>query len=384
MRPSSRLDQIPPYLFAAIERQIAEKRAAGIDVISLGIGDPDLPTPRTSSRRRRAPPTRRRTSTRATRASRLPRGGGRVLRGASASRSTRPPDRPAARRQGGHRPRRPGPAGPGRRGPGRRPRLSGVHRRPLLADGAAALIPLVPELGFPRPGGDPGGHLRRAKMIFVSYPNNPTGAVIEDDFFARLVAFARANDIVVVHDNAYADITYDGYVAPSFLATPGRHGGRRRDVQPLQELQHDRLALPAPSSATARSSTPTGASRPTWTPACSARCSAPRGGAQRLAGVRASRCAAIYQRRRDLLVRRAADGRHARRAAQGHHLPVGARARRLHLRELHRAGAGAGGRRRHAGGAYGPSGEGYVRLSLTVPDDRLEEAVRRIEERVRL
>ena len=58
-------------------------------------------------------------------------------------------------------------------------------------------------------------------MIFVSYPNNPTGAVIEDDFFARLVAFAREHDIVVVHDNAYADITFDGYVAPSFLETPG-------------------------------------------------------------------------------------------------------------------------------------------------------------------
>ena len=47
------------------------------------------------------------------------------------------------------------------------------------------------------------------------------GAVIEDDFFARLVAFAREHDIVVVHDNAYADITFDGYVAPSFLETPG-------------------------------------------------------------------------------------------------------------------------------------------------------------------
>src|ERR1035437_1084928 len=63
--------------------------------------------------------------------------------------------------------------------------------------------------------------LERAKMIFVSYPNNPTGAVIEDDYFARLVTFARTHDLVVVHDNAYADITYDGDIAPSFLQTPG-------------------------------------------------------------------------------------------------------------------------------------------------------------------
>ncbi len=67
-------------------------------------------------------------------------------------------------------------------------------------------------------------------MIFVSYPNNPTGAVIEDDFFARLVAFAREHDIVVVHDNAYADITYDGYVAPELPGDAGRQRRRRRDV----------------------------------------------------------------------------------------------------------------------------------------------------------
>ena len=83
-------------------------------------------------------------------------------------------------------------------------------------------LPLVPELGFqPDLEAIAPSVLAKARMIFVSYPNNPTGAVIEDDFFARLVAFAAEHDLVVVHDNAYADITYDGYVAPSFLETPG-------------------------------------------------------------------------------------------------------------------------------------------------------------------
>ena len=57
--------------------------------------------------------------------------------------------------------------------------------------------------------------------MFINYPNNPTGAVVPEGFFERVVAFAREHEILVVHDNAYSETTYDGYVAPSFLATPG-------------------------------------------------------------------------------------------------------------------------------------------------------------------
>ena len=57
--------------------------------------------------------------------------------------------------------------------------------------------------------------------MFLNYPNNPTGAVVPDGFFERVVELAREHEILVVHDNAYSETTYDGYVAPSFLATPG-------------------------------------------------------------------------------------------------------------------------------------------------------------------
>ena len=57
--------------------------------------------------------------------------------------------------------------------------------------------------------------------MFINYPNNPTGAVVPEGFFEMVVAFAREHEILVVHDNAYSETTYDGYVAPSFLATPG-------------------------------------------------------------------------------------------------------------------------------------------------------------------
>ena len=57
--------------------------------------------------------------------------------------------------------------------------------------------------------------------MFINYPNNPTGAVVPEGFFELVVSFAREHEILVVHDNAYSETTYDGYVAPSFLATPG-------------------------------------------------------------------------------------------------------------------------------------------------------------------
>ena len=79
--------------------------------------------------------------------------------------------------------------------------------------------------------------------MFVNYPNNPTGAIVPDGFFDRVVEFAREHDLLVVHDSAYSELTYDGYVAPSFLATPGRHGRRRGGVLALEGMEHDRLAL---------------------------------------------------------------------------------------------------------------------------------------------
>src|SRR4029077_4369936 len=63
--------------------------------------------------------------------------------------------------------------------------------------------------------------LARSRLMYLNYPNNPTGAVVPEGFFERVVEFARANEILVVHDNAYSEITFDGYRAPSFLATPG-------------------------------------------------------------------------------------------------------------------------------------------------------------------
>ena len=255
---------------------------------------------------------------------------------------------------------------------------------PALADGVAMHLPLVAELGFqPDLEAIPAETLERAKMIFVSYPNNPTGAVIEDDFFARLVAFARANDIVVVHDNAYADITYDGYVAPSFLATPGagdvgvevfslsksynmtgwRAGAVVGDREVVDAYWRLKTNLDSGMFAAVQ-----------------------RAAAAALTGPQdcVRDMCRVYERRRDLLVKALRSVGMQADPPKGTiylwvRVPEGYTSASFTQQVLEQADVVV-----TPGAAYGPSGEGYVRLSLTVPDERLEEAVRRIEERVRL
>jgi LL-diaminopimelate aminotransferase len=225
MRFSRRVQSLPPYLFAEIERKVAARRAAGADIISLGIGDPDTPTPAhivaALVEAAHDPACHQYPSNRGTLEFRTAvaafyerRFGVRLdpetevmpLLGAKEGLAhiclalLDQSDVCLA-------------ADPG---------YPVYTTGPLLADGHAVHMPLLAERGFqPDLEAVEPSVLAKAKMVFVGYPNNPTGAVIEDDFFARLVAFAKAHDLLVVHDNAYADITFDGYVAPSFLETPG-------------------------------------------------------------------------------------------------------------------------------------------------------------------
>ena len=118
---------------------------------------------------------------------------------------------------------------------------------------------LEPELGFmPDLGAIDEEVARQAKLMYLNYPNNPTGAIVPEGFFERVVDFARAYDILVVHDNAYSEISYDGYRAPSFLATPGAKDVGHRGLLAFQGLQHDRLALRGGCRQRARRSRPTG------------------------------------------------------------------------------------------------------------------------------
>ena len=225
MKPSNRLDRLPPYLFAELERKIAEKQAAGVDVISLGIGDPDTPTPaavvEALGRAAADPGTHRYPSNR----------GRPELREAFARFYRRrfgvelDPEREIVPALGakecvfninlafldaGDVALAADPGYPVYTG------------GPLLAGGEPALMPLVPELGFaPDLDAVPAGDAERARLLFLNYPNNPTGAVVRGGLFERAVEFARQHHVLVVHDASYTETTFDGYVAPSFLQTPG-------------------------------------------------------------------------------------------------------------------------------------------------------------------
>src|SRR5207245_322285 len=81
---------------------------------------------------------------------------------------------------------------------------------------------LDPERGFiPDLGAIDEDVARKSKLMYLNYPNNPTGAIVPDGFFERVVEFAHAYEILVVHDMAYSEIVFEGYRAPSFLSTPG-------------------------------------------------------------------------------------------------------------------------------------------------------------------
>ena len=93
---------------------------------------------------------------------------------------------------------------------------------PLLAGAEAVLMPLLPERGFAPDLDAIGGDVaERARLMYLNYPNNPTGAIVPDGLFERAVEFGREHDVLIVHDASYTETTFDGYVAPSFLETPG-------------------------------------------------------------------------------------------------------------------------------------------------------------------
>src|SRR2546430_16385720 len=95
-----------------------------------------------------------------------------------------------------------------------------------FGDGEVHFIPLRREMGFlPDLDAVPADVARRAKLMYLNYPNNPTAAVASGEFFAKVVRFSREHDIIVGHDAMYSELRFDGYRPPSFLETPGAMEG---------------------------------------------------------------------------------------------------------------------------------------------------------------
>jgi LL-diaminopimelate aminotransferase len=381
VRSSERLGRLAPYLFAELERKISEKQAQGIDVISLGIGDPDTPSP------------------------------GEVvaaLAAAAADPSThqypsnrgRPEFRDAV---AGFYERRFGveldPADeiipglgaketifnlslafldPGSCALASDPGYPVYSGGPLLAGADYVPMPLVPERGFaPDLTAISAEDAARARLMYLNYPNNPTGAVVPDGLFEQAVAFAKEHDVLVVHDASYTETTFDGYVAPSFLETPG-----------AKDVGVEVFSLSKGWNMTGwRTAAIVGnadAVQAYWK--LKTNIDSGMFEAIQLAAIAALEQAAdfprdmstIYKRRRDMVVSALQEIGVDVTAPRGTiyiwaPVPDGYTSASYCEHVLDEAGVVVS-----PGSSYGPSGEGFFRISLTVADERLSEAVERL------
>jgi LL-diaminopimelate aminotransferase len=225
MEQAQRIQKLPPYLFARIEQKVAEAKEKGIDVISLGIGDPDQPTPAhiiealkiaaDDASNHQYPSSvgmiDYRTSVADFYKRRFdvdldPKSEVVSLIGSKEGIANisycyiNPGDINLV----------PDPGYP----------VYGIGT--LLAGGEPYLMPLLEENDYlPDLTKIPSEIADKAKLMFINYPNNPTGATATLEFYADVVAFAKKHDLIVCSDAAYTEVTFDGYVAPSFLQVEG-------------------------------------------------------------------------------------------------------------------------------------------------------------------
>jgi len=383
MRLSRRIAQLPPYLFVEITRKIAEKRAAGIDVISFAIGDPDIPTPK------------------------------HIMESMHAA-----ADDPANHRY---------PESDGL--PELRHAIADWYQQrfgltfdadkevlPLIGskEGIANIayclidpgdVALVPDPGYPVyaigtmfAGGEPyymplkeeDGFLpdlnaipedvaKRAKVLWLNYPNNPTAAVADLAFFEEAVRFAKKYDIAICHDGPYSDVAYDGYKPVSFLQADGARdvGIEFHSLSKTFNMTGWRIGM-AVGNATLidalfriKSNVDSGINQAVQRMAITA-----------LEGPQdcIDEHNEIYQRRRDRVVEALqACGMRVQAPKASLYVwarvPDGFKSAELAARLIEDVGVVV-----TPGSGYGQYGEGYVRLSLTTADERVEEGVRRLHE----
>jgi len=222
---SDRINALPPYLFATIDEAKAKVKEKGVDVIDLGVGDPDQPTHQhivdSMCEAVRDPSTHRYPSYSGMPAFREAAARWcKETKGIDIDPATEALTMIGSKEGVAHIPLAflnpgdvalvPDPAYP-------------VYKiGTQFAGGVPHIMPLLEENDFlPDLDSIPKDVLEKTKLMFMNYPNNPTSATASLKFFEEVVDFAKENDIVIVHDNAYSDMVYDGYEAPSFLSVDG-------------------------------------------------------------------------------------------------------------------------------------------------------------------
>ncbi len=384
MQVADRLKKIPPYLFVTLRNKINKARAEGVDVINLGVGDPVDPTPQSVidelSRQAQIPINHQYPID--------------EEKGMLAFRQE--VARWYARRYGVEL----NPEGEvlgligskegchhfilGIVNPGdvvlmTDPGYPAYRASIYMASAEPYAMPMLAENNyFPHFDQVPAAILKRAKAMFLNYPNNPTGACATKAFFAKAVEFAKAHDIAICHDNPYSEILFDGQERLSFLSVPG-----------AKDVGIELNSLSKPYNMTGWRIGMAMGNKEVLAALCKVKENTDSGifNAIQYAAIEALRqedgniqkMLGIYSRRRDLALKTFEKIGLGFKPQKGTFylwipVPKGSTSLDFTTTLFEKAAVVVA-----AGTAYGPHGEGYIRISLTVPDKRLEEAMARIQ-----
>jgi len=380
---SKRISSLPPYLFAEIDKKIEEKKAQGCDVISLGIGDPVEPTPKHIIEKLAE-------EAQNTENHRYPSYYGMPqLRKSIADFYKRrfsvdlDPDKEVlpliGSKEGlahiylalcdeGDTALIPDPGYP-------------VYQTGAIIAGVKReLMPLLDENKFnPDFSTIDENIARQAKLMWLCYPNNPTGAIAKDNLFEEAIRFAKKNDIAICHDNPYSEITFDGYIAPSFLQYEGAKdmGIEFNSLSKTYNMTGWRIGYVVGNARIieALGRVKTNVDSGIFNAVQLAGIEALNGSQESVEEMRK-----IYKKRRDMVVSTLKDIGLAVEEPKATiyvwvPVPEGYTSESFATHILEKASVVV-----PPGNAYGPSGEGFIRISLTTKDDRLEEALKRIKE----
>jgi len=378
---SQRLDKLPPYLFVEINRKIAEKKAKGEDIISFAIGDPDTPTPEyiieELCKAAHDPANHRYPETAGLHElcqaiTRWYKGRFGVM--LDPSKEVLPL---IGSKEGiGH-------ISfclidPGDIALVPNPGYPVYCMSALLAGGEPYFLPLTEKNDFmPDLESIPKRIANKAKLLWLNYPNNPTGAVADVVFFQKAVHFAKKNNLAICHDAPYTEIAFDGYRPPSLLQIPEARevSVEFHSLSKTYNMTGWRIGMAVGNSQIIdalfrfKSNLDTGIPQAIQKAAIEALTGPQDGVARRNT---------IYQQRRDRLIKALNDiGLRARLPKASFYIwarvPDGYTSVQLTAELLEKANVAV-----TPGTGYGSAGEGYVRLSLTLPDDRLDEGINRL------
>jgi LL-diaminopimelate aminotransferase len=381
MRFASRIEKLPPYVFAGMAKKLADLRERGVSVINFTMGDPDVPTPNyllddLSEAVRRVENMR------------YPNyfGKPRLRQAIAGWYETRfgvglEPDTEVLPLIGSKE----GIANialafvdPGESALVPDPSYPVYKYGTIMADGEVVPFPLLEENGY-LPDLDALSREIKTGMniLWLNYPNNPTGAVADLDFFERVVYWARRHDVIVAHDNPYSEIAYDGYRPPSILEVPGAKdvAVEFNSLSKTYSMAGERIGMAVGNSEVIsvlgriKSNIDSGVFGAIQDTAVTALC-----GDQSWIAARND----IYRRRRDQLCDVLNEiGIHASRPKAGLYIwarvPEGYTSKSFADTLLDRSGIAV-----TPGSSYGEQGEGYFRISLTVDDEQVEEGIGRL------